>query len=324
MFEKLISMLSYREKVALKRLWTALSSLPLKIANPKSFIATLVIVAELISMLIFSTPVTPYGQQINLDEWQLTWSDEFDGDTLDTTKWSTHLGGVVRRGGYWSSDQLSVSDGTLKIRTEYLENGSLGAGWYSSAIETKELFEQKYGYFECRCICPPAMGLWAAFWMLGDGMFTTPTGSSANGNEIDMFESGNYGNSNPFKWDMVNQAAGYDGYSKNSHGIVLGNYKGKNIYTEYNTFALEWNENEIIFYINGVETDRLTDEWVPQVEQYLLLSVEVAGTDGETGVGGDGVPFVEDNKNIANNDPSIFPVDFIVDYVRVYQRKAAA
>jgi hypothetical protein len=46
--------------------------------------------------------------------------------------------------------------------------------------------------------------------------------------------------------------------------------------TKYNTFGLEWNENEIILYINGVETDRLSGKWVPQVKQYLLLSVEVA------------------------------------------------
>ncbi len=311
---------SYREIVALKRLWAAVKKLPAAILGFSKLKATVLIIAELLSMLLLQTPLTPRGEQINLDEWQIVWQDEFDGDKLDTTKWTPSYS-YIRRGGIWDKGQVHVSDGTLKIRTEYLENGPLGVGWYSEEISTKGLFEQQYGYFECRCICPPAKGLWAAFWLLGDGMFETPTGSAANGCEIDLFESGFFGSDNKRKVDGVNQATGFDGYGKGSSGVVLGHYKGKNIYTEFNTYGLEWNEDEIIFYINGVETDRLTGKWVPKAKEYLLLSVEVAGTNGETGIGGDGLPFAEDNKNINNNDPSIFPVDFVVDYVRVYERK---
>jgi beta-glucanase (GH16 family) len=312
---------SYREIVALKRLWASVKLLPSALFSPKKLIATFAVIAELISMLIFQTPQTARGQRINLDEWELYWSDEFNGDTLDTAKWVpsyTHK----RRGGIWDKGQVFVSDGTLKIRTEYLENGPLGAGWYSEEISTKGLFEKKYGYFECRCICPGGMGLWAAFWLLSEGMFAEPDGSAADGCEIDLFESGFFGNKNPKKVNGVNQATGFDGYSEGSSGVVLGHYKGENIYTQYNTYGLEWNENEIIFYINGVETDRLSGKWVPQVEEYLLLSVEVAGTNGEAGIGGDGLPLLEENSNIENNDPSIFPLDFIVDYVRVYERKS--
>ena len=98
--------------------------------------------------------------------------------------------------------------------------------------------------------------------------------------------------------------------------------RARNIYTEYNTYGLEWNENELIFYINGVETDRLSGVWVPQVAEYLLLSVEVAGT-VET-INGQRVPVLAKDNNIAMNPPSAFPIDFVVDYVRVYERKPAA
>jgi hypothetical protein len=132
-----------------------------------------------------------------------------------------------------------------------------------------------------------------------------------------MFESGFYNANTKRKRDGVNQATGYDGYDGIiSKGVILGNYAGKNIYTEYNTFGLEWNEREIIWYINGVETDRLTGEWVPHVPQYLLLSVEVAGETKEIGVGGQPIPFLRENDNIEKNDPGIFPLDFVVDYVR--------
>jgi beta-glucanase (GH16 family) len=149
-------------------------------------------------------------------------------------------------------------------------------------------------------------------------MFAEPDGSAADGCEIDMFESCFFKDKK--KHDAVNQAAGFDGYGEGSSGVVLGHYSGNNIFNEYNTFGLEWNENEIILYINGVETDRLSGKWVPQVKQYLLLSVEVAGKTENIGVGGEPVPFVSEKDNIYENDMSIFPLDFIVDYVRAYQR----
>ena len=37
-----------------------------------------------------------------MDDFELVWSDEFDGDTLDTSKWSTRQATEIRRGGYWN------------------------------------------------------------------------------------------------------------------------------------------------------------------------------------------------------------------------------
>lgn len=316
------SIFSFREKRMIQRIFASAKGIFSPPAGGTSFLKRLicatVVIAELIGALFFNMPQPPRGQRINLDEWTLSWSDEFDGDSLDTTKWNNPYDNVARRGGFWDKDQVFVENGVLKIRTEYKENEQFGSGWYTGAIETKGLFEQKYGYFECRCICPGGIGLWAAFWTLGDGMFAPPDGSAADGCEIDMFESGFFKDKK--KHDAVNQATGFDGYGEGSSGVVLGHYSGKDIFNEYNTFGLEWNENEIIFYINGIETDRLSGEWVPHVKQYLLLSVEVAGKTEEIGVGGQPVPFVDESNNINDNDMSIFPLDFVVDYVRAYQR----
>ena len=322
MFESLWARFSYREKVMLRRLWEAFRGLffPSSFPNAARLVASLLLIAELFGALWFGYPQTPRGQTIDLSEWELVWSDEFDGDTLDPAKWGSWYSRMPRRGGYWDKEQLLVEDGHLKIRTEYRDIPGK-EGWYSGEVSTQHRFEKQYGYFECRCICPGGVGLWAAFWTLSEGMFEPPTGSAANGCEIDMFESPSFSANTKRKRDGVNQATGYDGYDGIiSKGVILGNYAGKNIYTEYNTFGLEWNEHEIIFYINGVETDRLTGEWVPQVPQYLLLSVEVAGETKEIGVGGQPLPFLREKDNIEKNDPAIFPVDFIVDYVRVYDR----
>ena len=172
-------------------------------------------------------------------------------------------------------------------------------------IETKNRFAKKYGYFECRCICPGGIGLWAAFWTLGEGMFAPPTGSAANGCEIDMFESPNFSAKTRFMRDGVNQATGYDGYDGViSKGVVLGKYAGKNIYTQFNTYGLEWNENEIIFYINGVESLRTSfQKGVSRVPEYVILTLCLP------------VEFPEENAGVTT--------DFVVDYVKIYQKDAA-
>ena len=324
MWELLARVMSFREIRMLQRLaenFGKLIKLPFS-GSPLTiftrFTAVVAVMFELLGALIFSEPQTPRGQSIDMSEWTLYWADEFDGDTLDEMKWTYPWQNYVRRGGIWHKNQISVSDGNLHIRTEY-KTSEVGTGWHSGEISTEGLFETKYGYFECRCICPGVNGAWAAFWMLSQGMFAEPTGSAANGCEIDLFESGFHGNKKMY--NAVNQATGFDGYTPGvSSGVVLGHYLGENIYTQYNTFGLEWNEDEIIFYINGIETDRLGGKWVPQVEMYLLLSVEVKGENGNAGLGGEDVPFSDDLGRIESNDPSIFPVDFLVDYVRVYKK----
>ena len=72
---------------------------------------------------------------------------------------------------------------------------------------------------------------------------------------------------------------------------------------------VEWNEDEYIFYINGVETGRSSFGGVSKVPEYLLLTVEVGGSGGRAGSSWAGKAPARDAET----------TDFIVDYVRVYQ-----
>jgi hypothetical protein len=91
------------------------------------------------------------------------------------------------------------------------------------------------------------------------------------------------------------------------------------------------------FYIDGFQTwktnyiyrDSKGQEHVlsvPKVDEYLILSVEVAGTneiiDGNIkineGFNLDGTPYWNGNPKKNDNTKSY---DFLVDYVRVYKRK---
>ncbi len=264
----------------------------------------------------------PKGQELNLDErFVITWQDEFDGDSLDLTKWKigpnvqhAHWG-YVRKGGYWHPDMVKVESGNLVISTQYFDEpleDSLTAGYYTGMISTSGLFEQKYGYFETRCILPSATGMWSAFWMMNEGVYQV-NGDGRDGTEVDVFESFNYKDEWWGAGDCVSTGIHFDGYGEESQGDSIGKYYVERPYTQYNTYGVEWNEDEFIFYINGIETSRLSKGGVSQNPEFLILSCEVAGNNAVADSDRHGTGKITLTKN--------WPAEFKVDYVRVYQYK---
>ena len=276
-----------------------------------SFIMSLVI-----SLCIaLDIPCYPMGQKVDMDKFDLTFSDEFETE-LDRSVWSGHYqyGNTTtsRRGSYWNQYIAETKDGNLVIPITYLEEGmgGEGAGWYTAGIDTDDDsengFSQKFGYFECRCILPEGADVWSAFWLMNSGVYNED-GDGRDGTEIDIFESNCYG-------DLFNKAITtnlhIDGYgdAHQKHGARKF-FIGNNPYEEFNTYGLEWNENEYIFYINGRETFRTDFGGVSQNPEYLILSVEMQGEDG--------VPSERENAPAEDTE-------FIIDYVRVYQYKDIA
>ena len=123
---------------------------------------------------------------------QLVFEDNFDGE-LDKSVWKTSFEQPIRRGGYWTDEQTFTKDGNLIIRTEYLENGKHGNGWYTGTCLSQILKEFKYGYFEVSCKAPAAEGLWSAFWLQSNSMANNLyTDNGKTGAEIDIMESPYY------------------------------------------------------------------------------------------------------------------------------------
>ncbi|MBR3766884.1 MAG: glycoside hydrolase family 16 protein [Clostridia bacterium] len=252
----------------------------------------------------------PFGAKVDMSKFTLTFEEEFDGE-LDRSVWSGHYtygeSSSVRKGSYWNNYLAYTEDGNLIIPLKYLTEGmgGTGVGWYSAGIDTDgdamNGFSQKYGYFEVRCILPDCPTGWAAFWLMNEGVYNED-GNGKDGTEIDIFES-----------DCIDRrqknAIGinlhFDGYGEahQSMGSKKMLIKG-NPYEEYNTYGLEWNENEYIFYINGVESYRTDFGGVSQNEEYLILSYELGGENAVPGFDG-----LDTTKEY----------EYIVDYVRVYQ-----
>ncbi|MCR5041289.1 MAG: family 16 glycosylhydrolase [Clostridia bacterium] len=270
----------------------------------------------LILTLCGSFPRVPHESSL-----ELIWSDEFDGDLLDTQKWEGHYCGngepSVRRGSYWHTDMATVQDGALHIRTEYCPEGYNGngkPGWYTCGIDTNGLFEPTYGYFECRCILPKGSGLWSAFWMISDNMaFSAERGDvegGTDGAEIDVFESPFYGTGAPRR---VTSNIHYDGYGEyhRSANVCEPYVLFNDPYEKYNTYGIEWDENGYTFYINGIKTGYSDFGGASRVPEYLILSVEVDG--------GDANPYRTWSSGALT--PETETTDFIIDYVRAYRSR---
>ena len=260
-------------------------------------------------LLMVRVPYHSTDKTLDLSGMTLKLCDDFDGDSLNPGIWSD-FAGKPRKGGYWSKEQAFVKDGNLIIRTEKKQDGSFGPGYYSMGINTMGVFEQRYGYFECRCILPPAQGLWSSFWLHCSNA-STVTGTGETGTEIDVYESPYYYLGAHCR-NKITSNLHYNGYEAETKYSNVGIYAVKgDPYKEFNTYGLLWNEDEYIFYINGVETGRSKFGGVSKVPEYLRLSVEVDGADSLPSLGWSG--------RIDWNDPGKLPSDFIVDYVKVYQ-----
>ena len=262
-------------------------------------------------LLVFNTSSATKNQAtIDISNYELTFADEFEGDSLDTAKWREHDGGGVRKGGYWSVDQARVEDGNLIITTQYKEDGKYGPGWYTCGLDTARSFQQAYGYYECRCILPKGQGLWSAFWMTNSNV-SKESDDATQGAELDIMESPFWHLGGKQSW-KITQNIHYSGYDLKTKYKNVGIFALDNDpYENYNTYGMLWTPDEYIFYINGHEVGRTSFGGVSTQPEYVILSCEVDG--------GDGAPTFGWSGNIERNDKATFRAEYKVDYVRVYQ-----
>lgn len=280
----------------------------------KSAAAFFVAVVQLFGAVIFDTPITPYKDSIDMSKFELVWEDNFDNG-FDTTMWQGHyVYGATdtqpRDTAWWNRDQVSFTeDGCLLLTAEYKEDGPKGAGYYSYGMETNpnkhydagyEGYEQLYGYFEIRCILPKGAGLNPAFWLLADGMFDDNTDGGITGAEIDILETNTYYDTKSADFNSIIQTIHVDSYEEAHRSENQGAFYADDPYNKFNTYGVEWNENEYIFYINGVETARTDFGGVCQVPLYLIISLGV-------------------DERVYDNE--YMPSSMIVDYVKCYQYK---
>ena len=234
---------------------------------------------------------------------KLIWADEFDGTSLDDSKWNYDLGnGCPDLCGWGNNEQqhysnstenVTVEDGVLKI---IAKRDTLGGMLYSSGkIHTQSKGDFRYGRIEASMKLPETQGIWPAFWLL-------PTkntyGEWPRSGEIDIMELlGHEPNKvhgtihTGLPWNFIGES-----YTLPSSTFA----------DSFHVFSIEWAPNTIRWYVDDILYHEVNSDilqpWVPfQEDFYLIFNIAVGGN-------WPGFP----------DATTVFPQTMEVDYVRVY------
>jgi beta-glucanase (GH16 family) len=263
----------------------------------------------LISITAFSISSceTDDKQNVSQRNWELTWSDEFDGvagQLPDATKWTLDIG--TGDNGWGNNELQYYTNNTNNIATD--GNGNLvitakkenlnGSQYTSARIKTKDLFSQAYGRYEARLQTPYGQGLWPAFWLLGANVETATWPQCG---EIDIME---LRGQKPSIANCALHGPGYSGANPVSGSYALVNDRFD---VGFHIFAVEWDVDKIDFFVDGflykrIKKSDVPGEWVYDHPFFMILNVAVGG------------------NYLGNpNSQTPFPQKMTIDYVRVYK-----
>jgi beta-glucanase (GH16 family) len=249
-------------------------------------------------------------------QWNIVWSDEFNGTSIDTNKWTFDTGNGFFAGGTfisgWGNAELenyttrtnnaSVGGGLLHI---VARDESLGGFSFTSArMKSLGLYNTPvYGRIEWRAAMPAGLGMWPGLWMLGSDF---PTAGWPNCGEIDVAET---------KGTELTKVQGSLHSGSDETGIYT--LSGNSI-TNFHTYMVDCESNFISFSVDGQVYETQTS-WTSPVGPFptpfnapffLLMNLAVGGN------------FVGNPSVAAIQAGTVFPAEMQVDYVRVLERTA--
>jgi len=218
----------------------------------------------------------------------LVWHDEFDGQTLDTTKWryATHNSGGSEQQAYTVGRTENVRLENSNLILEARKDGYVdGWTWSSGRIDTSGLVGFRYGRLEAKLKYDVVSGAFPAFWTIGTCAHY-PTGTDIHGvhkskgtqwaqnGEIDMFE-GRGGKNEIGQGGWYNQDDGKGNLSMEFSNRAIDA-------SQYHVYAVEWTETTMVAYIDDIETGRkdISDIVSWQRPMYIILNMAVGSTGG--------------------------------------------
>ncbi len=219
------------------------------------------------------------------DLWRLTFSDEFEGTSLDTSTWSHETGRWPYNAElqYYQLANVSVQGGFLSITAT--RDNRFNPPYASARINTRTSFLQRYGRFEMRARLPRGQGIWPAFWLLPEN--TWPP-------EIDIMELLGH---EPTRVHFTNHWG-----TSAAPLSQTSSFSGPDFSADFHTFACEWQPDRIDFFVDGVRRATNINGGIPSVPMYIILNVAVGG-------------LWPGNPNASTP----FPQQMVVDWVRAYE-----
>lgn len=253
------------------------------------------------------------GQRPPVDgEWAKTFEDNFDGDSIDLTKWNIYGPNFWDKRTHFSKDNTIVKDGTLTLRVERKtgrHNDSPDGketDYATGFADTYGKWVQRYGYFEARVKLPTAPCLWPAFWLmpdrgLGNGDQGRRQSTRFGGMEFDIIEQLSIWGSQRFNFAMH-----WDGYGAGHKATGSGSVYVPADKDGFIVVGLLWTPGSAVLYGNGKEIAHWNNPRISDAPSNILLDNVTGGWETES------------------LDDSQLPGDFVIDYIRVWQRNDLA
>ncbi len=237
----------------------------------------------------------------------LVWGDEFNGPSLDTTKWEYWLVGN-HRDAVNTASAVSLNGSNLVITT-YTSGGVN----YTAMLATEHHFRPRYGYYEANIQWGDTNGMWSAFWLRSPILGTWLNDPMDDGAEIDICEHRYVGKylTNYIAY-QVSDNIHWNGYGANEQSSGSPNVPANppGVANNFHTFGLLWETHNYSFRIDDSEVWNGTSTTPPfGSDAYVILSSEVDDTSTQwAGL----IP--------TNGYPSLSAstVKFAIDYFRYY------
>lgn len=241
-------------------------------------------------------------------DWKMTFSDEFEGSEIDISKWNYYGANYWDKKSRFSKDNTYVKDATARLKFEKStgrhndDPEGKETEYATGFLDTYGKWVQRYGYFESRMKLPDAPGVWPAFWTMPDrGLEAGPQwkrqATEKDGMEFDIMESlTRWG---PYRYTI---AMHWDGYGKNHKATGASSVYFIPDKDGFVTAGVLWEPGKVVYYSQGKEVARWETDRIPSVPACILYTLPSGGWD-----------------NNALDDKQL-PVEFHIDYVRVWQR----
>ncbi|AOR26131.1 glycoside hydrolase, GH16 family [Formosa sp. Hel3_A1_48] len=231
---------------------------------------------------------------------RIIYNEDFDQSFLDLDYWNYELGdGCPELCGWGNKEYQHYTKENVFVRDEKLviKATKIGDQYFSGRITTKDKMEFQYGTVEVKAKLPIGLGVWPAIWMLGHDI---DENIWPNCGEIDIME---YVGRMPGKIHTTLHTKDSYGVSKNTKISTINDVENG-----FHVYKMHWNESQIKFSIDDQEiytfapNEKTAEIWPFDKPFYLILNLAVGGYFGGFEV-----------------DDTIFPQEFIIDYIKVYK-----
>jgi len=248
----------------------------------------------------------------------LVWNDEFDGTSVDLTKWKFDFGNSSTiAGDGWGNGERQFYTG--RTNNAYVSGGLLhiiaqketlgGLPYTSARLTTEARFVRPYGRIEFRAKLPQGLGFWPALWLLATNYPSLPTHWPACG-EIDVMEN---------KGSIPNQVLGTLHYDTSqgtyTSSSTTSTFPSGDGVTNFHTYVLQWATNSFRWSIDGNAPYKTKSSWTSSTGPYpapfnkpfyIIMNLAVGGQ------------FLGSPSDATIDASTTFPGEILIDYVRVY------